>query len=73
VSDPRYRATGYGILNLSACLVGGATIYLGGAMRDAHINLSILFQCAAGGLVICAALLLLVKPLRERKSSDVVV
>ena len=62
VSDPRYRATGFGVLNLFACLVGGTTIYIGGAMRDAHINLRILFQCAAAGLVICAVLLVFTKP-----------
>jgi MFS family permease len=62
VSDPRYRATGYGVLNLFSCLVGGAGIYVGGALRDAHLNLSLLFQFAAASLLLCAGLLFLVRP-----------
>jgi hypothetical protein len=62
VSDPRYRATGYGVLNLFSCLVGGAGIYAGGALRDAHLNLSLLFHFAAASLLLCAGLLFLVKP-----------
>lgn len=62
VADPRYRATGYGVLNLFACLVGGATIYLGGVLRDARVDVSLVFQCAAGGILLCAALLCFIKP-----------
>ncbi len=62
VSDPRYRATGYGILNLFSCVIGGLTIYAGGALRDAHVNLSLLFQFAAGSLLVCAVLLFMVRP-----------
>ena len=62
ISDSRYRATGFGVLNLFACLVGGATIYAGGALRDARVDISKLFQFGAFGLVGCAALLLFVKP-----------
>jgi MFS family permease len=60
-TDPRYRATGYGLLNLFSCLSGGGTTYLGGALRDAHINVNRLFQFGALGLSSCAALLLLVR------------
>lgn len=31
VADSRYRATGYGVLNLFSCVVGGFTIYAGDA------------------------------------------
>ncbi|MBP8260251.1 MAG: MFS transporter [Verrucomicrobia bacterium] len=62
VSDPRYRATGYGILNLFSCVVGGVTIYAGGALRDAQVNLTFLFQAAALSMLVCAALLAMVKP-----------
>jgi MFS family permease len=61
VVDDRYRATGYGVLNLFACVVGGLGIYAGGVLRDAHIDVRILFQIAAVGMVLCAGLLLLVK------------
>lgn len=66
VTDPRFRATGYGVLNLFSCIVGGLTIYAGGAMRDQQVNLSVFFQLAAGSLILCAVILMFVKP--ERKS-----
>jgi MFS family permease len=62
ISDPRYRATGYGVLNMFGTIVGGITIYIGGAMRDAHVNVSLLFTIAAAGLLGCAMLLMAVKP-----------
>jgi len=48
VSDKRYRATGYGVLNLCARVVGGITIYAGGALRDAKIDVSNVFHFGAG-------------------------
>jgi hypothetical protein len=62
ISDPRYRATGFGVVNLFSCIVGGATIYAGGALRDAQVDVSRLFQFGALGVLICAGLLVLVKP-----------
>jgi MFS family permease len=63
VSDPRYRATGYGILNLFACVVGGGAIYAGGALRDAHVDPSRIFQFSAASLALCAVLLVFIKPM----------
>ena len=57
VTDERYRATGYGILNLFSCIVGGVGIYAGGMLRDRHIDVSILFQMAAVLMVLCAGIL----------------
>ncbi|QYM80737.1 MFS transporter [Horticoccus luteus] len=62
VIDPRYRATGYGLLNLFACLVGGATIYAGGLLRDSDISLTVIFQGAAVSMILAALLLFLIKP-----------
>jgi MFS family permease len=62
ILDPRYIATGFGVLNLFACAVGGATTYAGGAMRDMQIDVSRLFEAGAAGIVICAVMLLFVKP-----------
>ncbi len=62
VADPRYRATGYGFLNMFACIVGGLTIVAGGKLRDADIDLSRVFQFGALGLIVCAALLFFIKP-----------
>lgn len=69
VCDPRYRATGYGILNLCSCVVGGATIYAGGAMRDAKINVNTIFLGGAASVVVCALLLYSVLPRRNSASS----
>jgi MFS family permease len=62
VSDPRYRATGYGVLNLFSCVIGGLTIYAGGVLRDADVNVSRVFQFGAVSLVVCAVLLFCIKP-----------
>ena len=61
VADPKYRATGYGILNFFSTLIGGYGLYAGGVLRDAHVNLSKMYQFAALILLICAALLFMVK------------
>jgi MFS family permease len=65
VTDERYRATGYGILNLFSCIVGGLGIYAGGMLRDRHIDVSILFQVAAVLMVVCAAILFRIRPRTE--------
>jgi MFS family permease len=65
VSDPRYRATGYGVLNMFACIIGGLTIYAGGAMRDAEVGVDTLFKSAGVGLLICGVLMLMVKPTKS--------
>lgn len=68
VADPRYRATGYGILNLCSCVIGGLTLYAGGALRDAELNVRLLFQAAAASLMLCAGLLALIKPVPSSRS-----
>jgi MFS family permease len=62
VSDVRYRATGYGVLNMFSCTVGGLTIYVGGALRDAHIDVNRVFQFSALSLLVCATMILFVRP-----------
>jgi len=64
VADPRYRATGYGLLNLFSCVMGGLAIYAGGGLLDRGLSLDILFQVSAGILVICAVCLVPVAPRR---------
>jgi hypothetical protein len=60
ISDPRYRATGYGVLNLVANIVGGLAIYAGGMLRDRHVDVSRVFQFGAAGMAVCVVLLLFV-------------
>lgn len=62
IADKRYRATGYGILNLFSTVIGGIGIYVGGYLRDVNINLSKLFQFTALIVLLCSLLLLLIKP-----------
>lgn len=62
VADPRYRATGYGVLNLFSCIIGGLGLYAGGVLRDAEVDLSLMFQVAAGLMLICAFILYKIKP-----------
>lgn len=61
ISNPKYRATGYGILNMFACVVGGIGIYASGAMRDSNINLNVTFKIASLGLIICAVIFFVLK------------
>ncbi len=62
VTDSRYRATGYGVLNLFSCVIGGLTIYAGGVLRDAQVDVSHVFQFAAASMLVCAALLFSIRP-----------
>lgn len=65
VSDPRYRATGYGILNLAGCVMGGVGIYISGVLLDAKVDFNMIFRVLALIIGANAILLLLVKPSRQ--------
>lgn len=65
ISD-KYRATGYGFLNLFSTFAGGAMIYLGGALRDARVSLVTIFQASAVGLLLAGFTLLAVRPSRSQ-------
>ncbi len=65
ITDARYRATGYGVLNLFNCVIGGAGIYAGGLLRDAQVDLSVLFRTAAVLMLVCAGLLFKLRPQPE--------
>ena len=65
IAPARYRATGYGLLNFVACVLGGAMTYVAGALKDANIGLEKVFQFCAGGVVVAVLLLLFVKPKQE--------
>ncbi len=64
VTDERYSATGYGLLNLVSCVAGGIMIYAGGWLKDAQVDLSKVFQFSAAGLLIVGLLLFVVKSRR---------
>lgn len=65
VSDPRYRATGYGLLNLAGCIMGGVGIYISGVLLDAKVDFNMIFRIVAIIIGVNAILLLFVKPSRQ--------
>lgn len=61
IVEGRYVATAYGFLNCLSTIVGGIMVYLGGALMDAQIGLSVIYQFTAI-LLLCGTIsLLLVK------------
>ncbi|MBB3188702.1 MFS transporter [Microbacter margulisiae] len=62
VIDDRLRATGYGILNFLSTICGGTMIYIAGFLKDAHVDLSVVFIIASGCLLLASASLYFVKP-----------
>lgn len=68
--DKRYRATGYGLLNMFATIVGGLGIYAAGIFRDSQINLNLVYQLASVSLLICIGLLWLVKKETQKTSNE---
>ncbi len=62
VADPRYRATGYGILNFFSTIIGGISLFAGGMLRDANVNLSRMYQVAALIIIVCSVFLFLARP-----------
>lgn len=62
VLDSRYRATGYGILNMLSCLVGGLSVYVSGVLLDARVDFGTIFQLLALIIGANAILLFFIKP-----------
>jgi MFS family permease len=62
IADKNTRATGYGLLNLCGCIVGGLGIYAGGYLRDANVSFSVIFKSASLLIPVCIIFLLLIKP-----------
>lgn len=60
--DKKYLATGYGILNFVACLVGGLSLYAGGAIRDMDINIGQLFKISSFLMLFIVFMLWRLKP-----------
>jgi MFS family permease len=57
IVDRRVLALGFGILNMLAVFVGGASIYAGGAFRDAQVPITAVFTGGAVTMAICVVLL----------------
>lgn len=65
VSDERYIATGYGFLNLFSSVVGGLMVYVGGALKDADLRLSVIYQSAAVLMLVATWSLFLIKKVKR--------
>lgn len=61
IIDSRYIATGYGVLNFLSTIIGGVMVYVGGALKDAEIDLSVIYQIMAVVLLLAAWSLFSVK------------
>jgi len=70
VVDERYRATGYGLLNMFGTIVGGIGIVVMGVLRDSHINLGVMYQIASLSIIICVLLLFGVKKYAKKFNSN---
>jgi MFS family permease len=62
IVDKRYRATGYGLLNMTGTIAAGLGIYAAGALKDWGVGLSQVFTAVAFILVLCPLLLVLMRP-----------
>ena len=65
VVDSRSRATGYGIMSFFSVITGGIMIYIGGALKDANVSLSLTFQICAVGVFLSGLILLLLRLKKE--------
>lgn len=70
IVDRRVLALGYGILNMLAVFVGGASIYAGGALRDAHVPITTVLTAGAGTMAICVFLLACIRVPRTLSASS---
>jgi MFS family permease len=61
IVDNRYIATSYGFLNFLSTIIGGVMVYVGGSLKDARVDLSIIYQVSAVLLLIATWLLIAVK------------
>lgn len=65
VVDKRSRATGYGIMSFFSVISGAIMIYIGGALKDANVSLSLSFQICATGVLLSGLILLALHPKKE--------
>jgi predicted MFS family arabinose efflux permease len=65
VTDFRYRATAYGLLNFVGTTAGGVMTYVGGMLKEQHVPFAAMFQAASALILVAGLLLLAVKPTRH--------
>jgi predicted MFS family arabinose efflux permease len=65
ITEKRYRATGYGVMNFTSCVVGGLMTYAGGVVNDAQMGLGLIFKWSAAAVMLAVLLLLFIRPEKE--------
>lgn len=66
IVDERFSATGYGFLNFVGCMTGGVMIFASGWLKDAKVDLSLVFQVSAVGLFLVGLMLFTLRQRRAR-------
>ncbi len=70
IARPRWRATGYGIMNLVSISCGGFGDWLFGALRDRHVQLNVIFGAFAGIALLSVLVVLLIRPQSSDAQAD---
>ena len=68
IVDPRYRATGYGFLNMTGTIAGGLAIYVAGALQDLNLHLGTILLGAVACVALCTVLLQTMRPIALSKT-----
>ncbi len=66
----RFRATGYGLMNLVSITVGGLAVKKVGEMRDAGAQPALIFSICAMAAIVAVILVLMIKPKESAASSN---
>ncbi|MCF0172942.1 MAG: MFS transporter, partial [Bacteroidales bacterium] len=66
--DSRYRATGYGMMNMFTTVLGGLAAFIAGHLRDGGYDIRLIFMAMAATLTVSAVFLVLIK--RDVKKKD---
>ena len=70
IVPPKFRATGYGVMNMVSISCGGFADFGFGVLRDSQTPLSVIFGIFAGICLISIALVLLIRPRPVHELSD---
>jgi MFS family permease len=68
IARPKWRATGYGIMNFVSISCGGFGDWAFGALRDRHVPLNLIFGAFAGVALLSIFIVLLIRPGQQEKS-----
>ena len=68
--DKRYRATGYGLMNMFTTVLGGLGVLITGMLRDSQIELRAIFQIVSISLLASVIFLILIKRIVEKKDKE---